>query len=225
MSVIAKWRDQLFEVSPTRITALRDLSFGYELNADTAKDAEGAPQTNQRGLKPFSISGSVTLMAAAGVDVRREIAVWRDLVTKAGYVYLGGKPLGPIVQLTKVSVSGVQLDDSGQMLTANLGLSFSEYDRATAVVVDNSAYALGASPDEKEEKRAENPGLSAAETVKMGVGARVKIVADTYAGGGTIPSSIKDSAHVISRIDGEKALLGYPDGICSWVRLDGLTLV
>lgn len=225
MGVMAKWRDRRFEVSPTRITAIKDLSWGYEQISEVAEDAEGTPKTNQRGLKLFQLSGTLPLVAAAGVDVRKEIEVWRDLVTKAGYVYLGGKPLGPIVQLTKVSVSGVQLDDFGRMLTATLGLTFAEYDRQTATVVDNSAYALGASPDEKKEKRPGNPGMKAAETVKMGVGSRVKIVTEVYATGGTIPAWVRDTVHVISRIDGEKALLGYPDGICSWVRLDGLTLV
>ena len=113
-----------FEVSTNKVNAVEDLSFSYEQIADNNKDAEGTPKTNQRGTNLFPLSCSVTLHSAAGINVRAEISKWQKLVTKTGYFYLQGKKLGPVVQLRKVSVSGIMLDDLGRMRVAKLSLTF-----------------------------------------------------------------------------------------------------
>jgi len=56
------------------------------------------------------------------------------------------------------------------------------------------------------------------------VGSTVKITGDRYATGQSIPSWAKVREHKVSQIHGERALVGFPDGICSWVYLSDLKL-
>lgn len=54
------------------------------------------------------------------------------------------------------------------------------------------------------------------------VGDKVTITASRYATGETIPGWVKERMHIISQVEKTKVLLGWPDGICSWVPLDGV---
>ena len=216
----AKWRDMTFEAGKE----LEGLAFSYEQIADSNNDAEGTPQTNERGTVLFPLSFSITLHAGTGIDVRAEIAKWEARVTKAGFLYLAGKRLGPSVQLRKVNVSDVKLDAYGRMRVAKLAFTFKEYDRATTSVVDNSAFAIGADPSEKADRKPENAQAATAEKVTISVGSSVKITGTTYYTGGKIPSWVLQRTHKVSQISGEKTLLGYPDGICSWVKTNELSL-
>lgn len=56
----------------------------------------------------------------------------------------------------------------------------------------------------------------------IAVGDTVRITCSTYSTGQAIPSWVKNTTHKVSQIKGEKALLGYPDGIASWVPLSGI---
>lgn len=225
MAVMAKWRDMTFEVSTNKVNAVEDLSFSYEQIADNNKDAEGTPKTNQRGTNLFPLSCSVSLNAAAGVNVRAEITKWQKLVTKTGYFYLQGKKLGPVVQLRKVSVSGIILDDLGRMRVAKLSFTFKEYDKKTTSVIDTSALKVGAKKSTKAEKKPTNKQAASSKKQTIKVGSMVKITGKKYATGQKIPDWVKKKSHKVSQIKGEKALLGSPNGICSWVYTNELTLV
>ncbi|MBQ9229085.1 MAG: hypothetical protein IJ168_09690 [Eubacterium sp.] len=222
---MAQWRDMTFEVSTNKVNAVEDLSFSYEQIADNNKDAEGTPKTNQRGTNLFPLSCSVTLHSAAGINVRAEISKWQKLVTKTGYFYLQGKKLGPVVQLRKVSVSGIMLDDLGRMRVAKLSLTFKEYDKKTTSVIDTSALKVGAKKSQKAEKKPSNKQAAKSKKQTIKVGSMVKLTGKKYATGQTIPDWVKKKSHKVSQIKGEKALLGSPNGICSWAYLNELTLV
>ena len=56
----------------------------------------------------------------------------------------------------------------------------------------------------------------------IAVGDTVRITCNTYSTGQSIPSWVKNTTHKVSQIKGDKALLGYPDGIASWVPLSGI---
>jgi len=64
-----------------------------------------------------------------------------------------------------------------------------------------------------------------APTQTIKVGSRVKPTGAKYTTGQTIPQWVKDRSHEVSQISGDKVLLGYPNGICSWVYLNEVTLV
>lgn len=57
------------------------------------------------------------------------------------------------------------------------------------------------------------------------VGDKVKITASRYATGEIIPGWVKERTHTVSQIEKDKVLLGWPDGIASWVSLDGVKKV
>ena len=225
MSIMAKWRDMTFEVSTNKVNAVEDLSFSYAQIADNNSDAEGKPKTNERGTELFPLSFSTTLHSAAGIDVRSEIQKWKNRVTKTGIFYLQGKALGPTLQLRKVSVSGVLLDDFGRIRLAKLKFEFKEYDKKTTSVIDTSALNVGAKTSDKSEKKPTNTQAASATKHSIKTGSMVKITGNKYYTGQNIPNSVKQKSHKVSQISGDKALLGYPDGICSWVYTNDLTLV
>lgn len=59
----------------------------------------------------------------------------------------------------------------------------------------------------------------------IAVGATVTITGTKYATGQTIPAWVKKKTHIVSRIDGKRALLGENGGICSWVNLTDIKAV
>ena len=61
------------------------------------------------------------------------------------------------------------------------------------------------------------PGSSA-----LKVGDMVKVTASRYATGETVPGWVKERTHKVSRIEKDKVLLGWPDGIASWLPIDGV---
>ena len=226
MAIIAQWGNKTWEVSANKVLALKGLSFSYAQIADNNTSTEDKQPTNQRGTELFPLTFSTTLHSGAGVDVRAEIESWKALVTAVDYFYLGGEVLGPMLQLRKVNVSDVQLDDLGRMRLATLSFEFKEYDATTTgVKVDTSAIQIKANAIDKEEKKVTNTALEKAETQSIKVGDNVKPTGKKYATGQTIPQWVKERSHKVSQIKKDRVLLGYPGGISSWVYLNEVTLV
>lgn len=226
MAVMAKWGPKTWEVTASKVLALDDLSFSFEQVADNNTSTEEKKTTNERGTELFPLSFSTVLHSGAGVDVRDEIESWKALVTKVNYFYLNGKRLGGKLQLRKVSVNEVRLDNFGRMRYAVLSFEFKEYDPdTTSVKVSTSALNVKASTASKSAKKTTNTAAKKAEKKSPKVGDYVKPVGKKYATGETIPQWVKDRSHKIYQIKGSKCLLGYPDGIRSWVYLSEVTLV
>ena len=206
MATMAKWGPKTWAVTPQKVVALEGLAFSYSQVADNNTSTEEKKTTNERGTDLFPLSFTTVLHSGAGVDVRAEIESWKKLVTKVNYFYLGGKKLGPKLQLRKVSVNNVKLDDFGRMRLATLSFEFKEYDPdTTSVKVSTSALKVGASTSAKSAKKTDQK----------------------YATGQTIPGWVKERSHKVSQIkeSQNKVLLGHPDGINSWVFLSEVTLV
>lgn len=227
MATMAKWGSKTWAVSPQKVVALEGLSFSYSQVADNNTSTEEKKTTNERGTDLFPLSFTTLLHSGAGVDVRAEIQSWEKLVTKVNYFYLGGKKLGPKLQLRKVSVSNVKIDDFGRMRLATLSFEFKEYDPdTTSVKVSTSALKVGASTSAKSAKKTENKAVEKAETKTITVGCYVRPTGQKYATGQTIPGWVKERSHKVSQIkeSQNKVLLGNPDGINSWVYLSEVTL-
>lgn len=226
MAIMAKWGSKTWAVSSKKVVALQGLSFSYSQVADENTSTEEKKTTNERGTELFPLSFTTTLHSGAGVDVRAEIESWKALVTKVNYFYLGGKKLGPKLQLRKVAVSDVKLDDLGRMRLATLSFEFKEYDPdTTSVKVSTSALNVKAKTSSKSQKKTTNKAVKKATTKTVKVGSYVKPTGKKYATGQTIPNWVKQRSHKVSQIKGNKVLLGYPSGICSWVYLSEVTLV
>lgn len=209
MATMAKWGSKSWVVSSSKVVALEGLSFSYEQVADNNGSTEEKKTTNQRGKELFPLSFSTTLHAGAGVDIRKEISEWEALVTKVNYFYLNGKKLySKQLQLRKVAVSDVRLDDLGRMRLATLSFEFKEYDASTTSVKIKTNTTVK---------------KSTAKTIK--VGDYVKPTGKKYATGQTIPAWVKQRKHKVSQIKSDRLLLGHPSGINSWVFKNEVTLV
>ena len=226
MAVIAEWHDKKWEVSDKKVLALQGLSFSYTQVAETNDSTEDKKTTNHRGTELFPLTFTTTLHAGAGVDIWAEIESWEALVTKVEYFYLGGKKLGPMLQLMKVGVNIDQMDDLGRLRLATLSFEFKEYNKdTTSVKVDTSAIKVKPSADEKDKKKNQNSAVNNAEKTTIKAGDYVKPTGKKYTTGQTIPAWVKERSHKVSQIKGDKVLLGSPDGINSWVYLSEVTLV
>ena len=228
MATMAKWGPKTWAVTPQKVVALEGLAFSYSQVADNNTSTEEKKTTNERGTDLFPLSFTTVLHSGAGVDVRAEIESWKKLVTKVNYFYLGGKKLGPKIQLRKVSVNNVKIDDFGRMRLATLSFEFKEYDPdTTSVKVSTSALKVGASTSAKSAKKTENKAVEKAATKTITVGCYVRPTGQKYATGQTIPGWVKERSHKVSQIkeSQNKVLLGHPDGINSWVFLSEVTLV
>ena len=228
MATMAKWGPKTWAVTPQKVVALEGLAFSYSQVADNNTSTEEKKTTNERGTDLFPLSFTTVLHSGAGVDVRAEIESWKKLVTKVNYFYLGGKKLGPKLQLRKVSVSNVKIDDFGRMRLATLSFELKEYDPdTTSVKVSTSALKVGASTSAKSAKKTENKAVAKAEAKTITVGCYGRPTGQKYAPGQTIPGWVKERSHKVSQIkeSQNKVLLGHPDGINSWVFLSEVTLV
>ena len=228
MATMAKWGSKTWAVSTQKVVALEGLAFSYSQVADNNTSTEEKKTTNERGTDLFPLSFTTLLHSGAGVDVRAEIESWEKLVTKVNYFYLGGKRLGPKLQLRKVGVSNVKIDDFGRMRLATLSFEFKEYDPdTTSVKVSTSALKVGASTSAKSAKKTENKAVAKAEAKTITVGCYVRPTGQKYATGQTIPGWVKERSHKVSQIkeSQNKVLLGHPDGINSWVFLSEVSLV
>lgn len=223
---MAQWGPKKWAVSSKKVVALEGLSFSYSQVADENTSTEEKKTTNERGTELFPLSFTTTLHSGAGVDVRAEIESWKKLVTKVNYFYLGGKKLGPKLQLRKVAVGDVKLDDLGRMRLATLSFEFKEYDPdTTSVKVSTSALNVKASTSSKSQKKTTNTAAKTATKKTVKVGSYVKPTGKKYATGQTIPTWVKQRSHKVSQIKGNRVLLGHPSGINSWVYLNEVTLV
>lgn len=228
MATMAKWGPKTWTVSSEKVVALQGLSFSYAQVADNNNATEDKKTTNMRGTELFPLSFTTTLHSGAGVDVWAEIESWKELVTQVDDFYLGDKNLGPKLQLRKVSVSNVKTDDFGRIRLATLSFEFKEYDHdTTSVKVSTSALNVTASTSDKEAKKTTNTAVNTANKNSIKVGSYVKPTGQKYATGETIPKWVKQRSHKVSQIktSQNKVLLGHPNGINSWVRLDEVTLV
>ena len=226
MATMAKWGPKTWAVTPQKVVALEGLAFSYSQVADNNTSTEEKKTTNERGTDLFPLSFTTVLHSGAGVDVRAEIESWKKLVTKVNYFYLGGKKLGPKLQLRKVSASNFKIDDFGRMRLATLSFEFKEYDPDTTSVKATSTSALNvkAATSEKAQKKKTNTAVKKAEKKGVKVGDYVKPTGKKYATGQTIPQWVKDRKHKVSQIKGNRVLLGHPSGINSWVYLSEVSL-
>lgn len=222
MATMAKWGPKTWGVSAKKVMSLEGLGFSFTQVSD---GSEKKTKAEKRGTELFPLSFTTVLHSGAGVDVLKEIESWEKLVTQVNYFYLGGKKLGPKLQLRKVDVGETKVDDLGRLRLATLSFEFKEYDEGTtSVKVSTSALKVKASSTTKEQKKKPNVAVNKAAKKTVKVGDYVKPTGKKYATGQTIPSWVKQRKHKVSQIKGNKVLLGYPSGIRSWVYLSEVTL-
>ena len=220
MATIAKWGNKTWEVSPSQVKALEDLSFAYTQIADDNSGTENNSTTNNRGTDLMEISFKTVLNANAGVDIKAEIKDWEYLVTATEYLYINDKKFGPQLQLREVKVSGVKLDDLGRFREATLTFLFKEYDKKTTSYLGVSALKVGPTKASKMGKRNVKVSKSNKTTIKKG--SKVKIKGKKYTNGKKIPKKVKKKTYKVTKIKKGVATL---KGLKNKVRVKDLSLV
>lgn len=143
----------------------------------------------------------------------------RERLTAAGYDYstvqarvnaiMGGGSSAP-------ATPSKTMDEVAQeVIAGKWGNGSDRKDRLTAAGYDYSQVQARVN-----ELLGESSGGSSSNSIT--VGDTVRITCNTYSTGQSIPSWVKNTTHKVSQIKDDKALLGYPDGIASWVPLSGI---
>ena len=126
MGTQAKWRDEWWGVTNNRVRSIEsfDTDAAVKLTTD---DEEKTCKINGSELENLKISFSVSVMT--GGNPRAELENLHAKVGKFGTFYLNGRRFGPLnFQLTNVSADNLQMNNSGEILVANISLDFIEYD-------------------------------------------------------------------------------------------------
>ena len=150
----AKWKDIVWQVSSEEIQTIQELSFSWEQQAENNSSTEDISPTNEKGMKLFQPSFKTVLHAGGGIDVRQRIEQFRALVSETDYLYINNTPLGPKIQLRKIAVSGVRMDNMGRWIYAEVQFSFTENVDESDADPDisangTSAQSIGPSPADK----------------------------------------------------------------------------
>lgn len=227
MPTMAQWGSKKWAVSSKQVVALEGLAFSYEQVADENTSTEDKKTTNERGTGLFPLSFTTVLHSGAGVDVWAEIQSWKALVTKVNYFYLGGKKLGPKLQLRK---SRGKQHKGGRQGAAASGHSFLHIQgiRSGHHQREGEHHRAECESEHRLEVRQENNQHSGQKGQKENDQSRRlrEATGSRYATGQKIPSWVKQRKHRVSQIKSSqnKVLLGHPNGINSWVYLSEVTL-
>lgn len=140
MGYQARWGPKGFIISTSKIVAIENLTTSFELKQNANNDTSGTPPTNTEGMELQPVTISTRYLRAAGVDPRGQIEEWRAQVGNAYPLYLAGQLFGPPkLQLQKVDVSDMKLDNKGNILACTVNLSFKEYSPTSTTNASSSA--------------------------------------------------------------------------------------
>lgn len=138
---IAVFGTKAFEVTQNRIYTFENIQYGSTLSTQKQDSSGKKPSTYNKGPGLNTLSISIKLDVSLGVNPRKEIEEW-EAIKDAGIAYpflLGGRPLGKNKWLL-VSVQAIMLviDNSGNVLSAELELKFDEYLRPGSMSASTS---------------------------------------------------------------------------------------
>lgn len=233
MAKMAKWKGKTFQVSRKSVTAIEGMSVTYALKENEAnKKKEKKHASKKKKLDPIEITIQTTLNANAGVNVKKEIKSWKKLIGSIDYIKIGGEKFGPKMQLKKVSVSNIVIDDRGRFRAAEMSLNFQQYKKnKQKTAVKSSAKKVKGSKDYKSTKSKKNKKLQQAKKKKKSVSkgsyitisgekARARYVKE-------IPMSKKDAKrkHKVTKVDeGKNRVQITYKGKSHWISKSDITV-
>jgi len=173
---IASFGKKIFSVTGNKIYTFDGLQYSSSYETEIQNVEGKKPSTYKKGPGLNSMDFSVKLDAAFKVNPRKEINDWERIKdAEIPYVFiLGNKAFGQNKWLlVDVSASDMDIDNAGNILSANLSLKFTEYVRSgtkasstkkktsagvkTPVAVDPKL--LMPTSDEKSQNKRINPGM------------------------------------------------------------------
>lgn len=131
--MIASYGPKTFTVSNKKIDTFQDFQSSSAFDTENQELLGKKPSTVGKGSGLDSMSFVIVLMATLGVNPRKELEQWQELLS-AGVAYpfiLGKKPFGKNKWLLKgADASDYMIDSEGLILSLKLSLKFEEYVRA-----------------------------------------------------------------------------------------------
>lgn len=128
MEYTAQWGPKGFIVSPTKFVSFDDFSAAFAVKSDNNTNTSGTSQSNTLSVEPQKIALATTYVRAAGVDPRAQIEEWKEQLGKYYPLYIGGERFGPqYLQLKKVDVSNLLVDNNGLFLQVTVTIALEEY--------------------------------------------------------------------------------------------------
>ncbi len=128
MGVIAQWGPHKWELTSDSVKTIEKLTFSWSLNTDSTSAASGkAVGSSNEDLSIVPVTFSTKLLAATGADVRKEIEGYKQSIGGVYPLLIGGKQLGPRMQLMTVAASEDHLSGSGEMVAATVTFTFNEF--------------------------------------------------------------------------------------------------
>jgi hypothetical protein len=128
MSVIGKWKNHEFVVSPDKIESFRDLQIKGGSNLEEKKKGN-KPTVKRKGAKPLELSMTVELNAFVGSDVKKNaLTLVKEAVNgDKGYFYIGGKKLMTCkLMLTDATLKNPDFTADGNWIKAQVTLTMKQ---------------------------------------------------------------------------------------------------
>ena len=146
MGVIAQWGPHKWELTSDSVKTIEKLTFSWSLNTDSKLAASGkAVGSSNEDLSIVPVTFSTNLLAATGADVRKEIESYEQSIGGVYPLLIGGKQLGPNMQLMTVAASEGHLSGSGEMVAATVTFTFNEFNPKKREKASSSASTASSS--------------------------------------------------------------------------------
>lgn len=128
MADTLSWCGKTLHVSAQQVCSFEDLAISAGVKTKT-QTQDGVERVQEDGLSAASITFTVRLARALGVDVNAEVGDWMSLLRakRTGNLVIGGRDLlGVPFMLTDVQVSNMRMASDGTMTGADAELTFKE---------------------------------------------------------------------------------------------------
>lgn len=127
MSIQCSWLAKKWVVDSNVITAMNRFSLTKELDVEENETKDGKNPTNVKGFKPQSLTTTHKVSTSTGSDPLKEFREWEALCGKRGGFHIEGRRIGPpALILDRVEIVANAISNTGQILDADITLTFSE---------------------------------------------------------------------------------------------------
>ena len=127
MSIQASWLDKKWTIDRNGLTALNNFSLTKELDVEENEAKDGKNPTNVKGYKPQSLVTSHKVSYSTGKSPLKEFEEWQARCGKRAGFHIEGRRIGPsALILDKVEFTANAISNTGQILNAEITLTFSE---------------------------------------------------------------------------------------------------
>lgn len=125
--IVLAWRNKTLEVDSSHIQPISGLQISRDSEVKESKNGKQA-YVKMTNAKPNNVQLEVPLIAAVGIDVKKEIDEWQSLVDGVGdHMYFAGDDLlGCKMILASCQIAEIQFAASGKISAAKMALSFQQ---------------------------------------------------------------------------------------------------